>query len=178
MASRTFTALVLQPDEGPGHAVALPFDAEEVFGRSRAPVVVRVPGHEPFRTTVASYGGTGWIGLRKAQREDLMVEDGDEITMTVETDDVPRVAEVPDELAAALASNPAATEAFESLSFSHSHEYAEWVREAKRPATRERRASQAVERMLTKSAGSGAMPRRSLRTAATSGSDPSRQATQ
>ena len=177
MASRTFTAMVLRPDEGPGHAVALPFDAVEVFGRSRAPVVVRVPGHEPFRTTVASYGGTGWIGLRKAQREDLMVEDGDEITMTVETDDVPRVAEVPDELAAVLASNPAAAEAFESLSFSHSHEYAEWVREAKRPATRERRATQAVERMLTKSAGSGATPRRSLRTAATSGSDPSGRAT-
>lgn len=177
MASRTFTAMVLRPDEGPGHAVALPFDAVEVFGRSRAPVVVRVPGHEPFRTTVVSYSGTGWIGLRKAQREDLMVEDGDEITMTVETDDVPRVAEVPDELAAALASNPAAAEAFESLSFNHSHEYAEWVREAKRPATRERRATQAVERMLTKSAGSGAMPRRSLRTAATSGSDQSGPAT-
>ena len=141
-------------------------------------MVVRVPGHEPFRTTVASYGGTGWIGLRKAQREDLMVEDGDEITMTVETDDVPRVAEVPDELAAELARNPAAAEAFESLSFSHSHEYAEWVREAKRPATRERRASQAVERMLTKTAGSGATPRRSLRTAATNGSDPSGRATQ
>lgn|GEM_PF-825997 len=159
VTTRTFTATVVQPDEGPGHAVAVPFDPVEVFGRSRAPVVVTVPGHEPFRTTIASYGGRGWIGLRKAQREDLMVEAGDEITMTVETDEVSRVAEVPPELAAALAANPDATMAFESLSFSHTREFAEWVRDAKRPATRERRAAQAVERILTRSAGPKAGPR-------------------
>ena len=90
MASRTFTAMVQQPDDGPGHAVEVPFDPVEVFGRARAPVLVTVPGHDPFRTTIASYGGTGWIGLRKAQRDDLMVEAGDEITMTVEFDDVPQ----------------------------------------------------------------------------------------
>jgi hypothetical protein len=172
MASRTFTATVLEPDEGPGHAVAVPFDPVEVFGRARAPVLVTVPGHPPFRTTIASYGGTGWIGLRKAQRDDLMVETGDEITMTVETDDVPRVAEVPPELAAALALNPDAAMAFEGLSFSHSREYADWVGEAKRPATRERRASQAVERILTRSTGPRAA-RRPVKTAATTGSDPS-----
>lgn len=172
VASRTFTATVLQPDEGPGHAVALPFDPVEVFGRARAPVLVTVPGHDPFRTTIASYGGTGWIGLRKAQRDDLMVQAGDEITMTVESDDVPRVAAVPPELAAALASNPDAAIAFERLSFSHSHEYAEWVREAKRPATRERRATQAVERILTRSAGPKAATRGAVRTV-TTGSDAS-----
>ena len=154
--------------------MAVPFDAVEVFGRPRPPVLVTVPGHEPFRTTIASYGGTGWIGLRKAQREDLMVGEGDEITMTVSFDDVPRVAEVPPELAAALAANPQAAENFEGLSYSHSREYAEWVREAKRPATRERRAEQAVERILRSVAPT---TRAALRTAAaTSGSDPSRPA--
>lgn len=171
MASRTFTATVELPDEGPGHAVAVPFDPVEVFGRSRAPVLVTVPGHEPFRTTIASHGGSGWIGLRKAQRDDLMLGEGDEITMTVESDEVPRVAKVPAELGAALASNPDAAMAFESLSFSHSREYAEWVGEAKRPATRERRASQAVERILTRSA-TPRTGRRSVRPVATNGSDP------
>ena len=177
VTSRTFTATVLCPDDGPGHAVAVPFDSVEVFGRARAPVVVTVPGHEPFRTTVASYGGQGWIGLRKAQREDLMVGEGDEITMTVELDQVPRVAEVPPELAAALAANPDATIAFEGLSFSHTREYAEWVGEAKRPVTRERRAAQAVERIL-KSGLPRKPPRTTVRSAAaTSGSGPSTPAT-
>ena len=172
MTSRTFTATVLHPDEGPGHGVALPFDPVAVFGRARAPVLVTVPGHEPFRTTIAGYSGTGWIGLRKAQRDDLMVQAGDEITMTVESDNVPRVAQVPPELAVLLAANPDAAIAFEGLSFGHSREYAEWVGEAKRPATRERRASQAVERILSRSASPRSV-RRGVRTGATTGSDPS-----
>ena len=176
VTARTFTATVEHPDEGPGHGVPVPFDAVEVFGRARAPVLVTVPGHEPFRTTIASYDGQGWIGLRKAQREDLMVGEGDEITMTVEFDDVPRVAEVPPELAAALAANPDAAQAFEGLSYSHSREYAEWVSEAKRPATRERRAVQAVERIL-RTRLPKSPPRRpgktAVKTAATTGSDPS-----
>jgi Bacteriocin-protection, YdeI or OmpD-Associated/Domain of unknown function (DUF1905) len=172
VTSHTFTATVLKPDDGPGHAVALPFDAVEVFGRARAPVVVTVPGHEPFRTTIASYGGTGWIGLRKAQRDDLMVGEGDEITMTVELDDVPRVAKVPPELAAALASNQDAAIAFEGLSYSHTREYAEWVDGAKRPTTRERRAAEAVQRIL-KAASARSSSRGSRGSAATTGVDPS-----
>jgi uncharacterized protein YdeI (YjbR/CyaY-like superfamily) len=101
-----------------------------------------------------------------------MVGEGDEITMTVEFDDVPRVAEVPPELAAALAANPDAAQAFEGLSYSHSREYAEWVSEAKRPATRERRAVQAVERIL-RTGLPKSPPRRAVKTAATTGSDPS-----
>ena len=173
MASQTFTSIVVQPDDGPGYAVELPFDAVAVFGRARAPVLVTVPGHPPFRTTIAAYGGSGWIGLRKAQRDDLMVQDGDEITMTVESDDLPRVAEVPAELAAAFAAEPDAGLAFEALSYSHSREYAEWVAAAKRPATRERRAAQAVERILAKSARFRAGRSGQVRTAATTGSDPS-----
>ena len=63
MTSRTFTARVLRPDDGPGHAIAVPFDPVQVFGRARAAVRVII-GHPAFGTTVASYGGRGWIGLQ------------------------------------------------------------------------------------------------------------------
>ena len=59
MTSRTFTAQVLRPDDGPGHAIEVPFDPVEVFGRARAPVMVIINGHPAFRTTLASYGGRG-----------------------------------------------------------------------------------------------------------------------
>jgi hypothetical protein len=75
-----------------------------------------------------------------------------------------------------LAANPDAAQAFEGLSYSHSREYAEWVSEAKRPATRERRAVQAVERIL-RTRLPKSPPRRpgktAVKTAATTGSDPS-----
>lgn len=69
MATTEFDAVVVG-DDGPGCGFALPFDPKEAYGRARAPVRVSVDGAPAFRTTVASYGGTGWIGLRKAQRAD------------------------------------------------------------------------------------------------------------
>jgi len=55
---------------------------------------------------------------------------------------------VPDELAAALDASPPAKAAFDALPPSHQREYVQWISEAKKPETRERRAAQAVERLL------------------------------
>ena len=62
-------------------------------------------------------------------------------------DDEPRVVEVPEDLAAALAEDDTAHEAFAGLSYSHQREYVEWMTEAKRPETRARRVVQAMERL-------------------------------
>jgi uncharacterized protein YdeI (YjbR/CyaY-like superfamily) len=51
----------------------------------------------------------------------------------------------PDDLAAALRKNKAARAAFEGFSPSHRREYIEWITDAKRPETRERRFAQLVE---------------------------------
>jgi uncharacterized protein YdeI (YjbR/CyaY-like superfamily) len=55
--------------------------------------------------------------------------------------------EVPEDLARALADAPDAARTFESLSPSHRREYVEWINEAKRDATRERRLRRAVDWM-------------------------------
>lgn len=57
----------------------------------------------------------------------------------------PRPVEVPAELAAALRSHALARATFEAFSPSHQREYCEWIAEAKRPETRERRLKQALE---------------------------------
>jgi len=62
-------------------------------------------------------------------------------------DDDPRELDLPAELAAVLAADPAAAAAFEALSFSHRREYALWVAEAKRDATRINRAAKSAERL-------------------------------
>lgn len=54
---------------------------------------------------------------------------------------------VPDDLRAALDENPAARDAFEGFGYSHRKEYVEWITEAKREATRQKRIAQAVEWM-------------------------------
>ena len=73
---------------------------------------------------------------------------GDTASFEVALDTEPRVVEVPDELRRALQANDDARNAFDRLSYSHQKEYADFVSEAKRPTTRERRAARSVE-MLT-----------------------------
>ncbi|SEE45717.1 YdeI/OmpD-associated family protein [Jiangella alba] len=147
MATAEFDALLIG-DDGPGCGFALPFDPKVAYGKARAPVLVSVNGTPPFRTTVAVYGGAGWIGLRKAQRADLGVDVGDTVHVVIEPDDQPRVVDVPRELSAALAADPAALRAYESMSFSHRKRYADWIAEGRKQQTRDERAAKAV-RMIT-----------------------------
>lgn len=128
-----------------GAAVPLPIDPVTVFGRARAPVTVSVNGHPPYRTTVAIYGGVGWIGVRKEHRAQYRVDVGDVVKLNVERDDAPREVIPPPELQVALAGDEKARAMYDSLSYTHRREYARWVEEAKRQETRNRRAERAVE---------------------------------
>jgi hypothetical protein len=144
VTGQRFDGVVQSMNGGRGHAVALPFDPKAVFGKARAPVRVTVPDHEPFRTTVAVYGGVGWIGLRKDQLVAFGLELGEPVTMLVELDDSPREVEVPAELTEALAGDTQARERFAALSFTHRKEYASWVDSAVKEQTRQTRAAKAV----------------------------------
>jgi len=142
MATHRFET-VLQAEDG-GVFFEVPLDVPAVFGKARAPVRGTINGH-PFRSTVAVYGGRSFLPVRKALREAAGVAAGDALVIELEADDQPRTVDPPPDLAAALAADPGARAAFEGLSFTHQREYAEWVAEAEREATRRRRVDQAVE---------------------------------
>jgi uncharacterized protein YdeI (YjbR/CyaY-like superfamily) len=91
------------------------------------------------------YGGVTVLGLRNEQRREAGISDGDPVEVEIERDDAPREVELPPELASALSSDPPAAEAYESLSFTHRREYAEWIAQAKREETRTRRVAKALE---------------------------------
>lgn len=59
---------------------------------------------------------------------------------------------IPPELAQALTRHPTAKAVFDAFSPSHQREYAEWIAEARKPETRERRVLQALE-MLAEGKG-------------------------
>ena len=142
MATHRFETVLLAEDSGVFFEV--PLDVPAVFGRARAPVRGTINGH-PFRSTVAVYGGRSYLPVRKALREAAGVAAGDAVVIELEADDRPRTVDPPPDLAAALAADPGARAAFDGLSFTHQREYAQWVAEAKREATRRRRVAQAVE---------------------------------
>jgi Bacteriocin-protection, YdeI or OmpD-Associated/Domain of unknown function (DUF1905) len=124
----------------------VPFDLEDVFGRARPPVKITIRGHT-WRTTPGVYGGVGYIGVNRAVKAATGVDAGDRVRVRMELDTEPRKVVVPRDLARALAADPAAKKAFGAMSFTHRREYVEWVGEAKRPETRERRIASTVDRV-------------------------------
>lgn len=104
----------------------------------RPPVRVTVNGYT-YRTTVAPMGGAFWIPLAAEHRTAAGVQAGDEVEVRMELDTEPRAVDVPDDLAAALAAQPGAKEAFAKLSYSNQRRHVLSVEDAKTPETRQRR---------------------------------------
>jgi hypothetical protein len=146
MSGQRFTTALEDVPAG-GAGLRLPVDPKAAFGRARAPVRVTIGTHPPFTTTVMVYSGVAWVGLRKGQVAEFGLSPGDLVEVLVELDDAPRVVEVPPELATALNEDAVAAAAFGKLSFTHRKEYARWVAEAKRPATRSDRVAKTLQRL-------------------------------
>jgi Bacteriocin-protection, YdeI or OmpD-Associated/Domain of unknown function (DUF1905) len=127
----------------------LPIDVKKLYGEARPAVKMTVFG-QTFRTRVMVYGGKSVLGLWKALREEQGARDGDELEVTLEPDKAPRTVAPPKELAAALKKNAAARAGWAAMSFTHKREWAESIRDAKKPETRERRVAQAIAALVAK----------------------------
>jgi hypothetical protein len=109
----------------------------------RPPVRTTINGLE-YRTRIAVYGGRFLIGLRREVIKQLDLVAGQEAELTLELDAEPREVHVPDDLAAALATDPQARALFDALAFTNRKEYVAWVEGAKRAETRARRVADAT----------------------------------
>ena len=128
-------------------ATGLPVPDEVVtaLGGGRRPAVRVVVGRHTYRSTVAPMGGRFLVPLSAANRTAAGVEAGQEVDVRIELDEAPREVEVPADLAAAMAAEPAVSAFFERLAPSHRKEWVRWVTEAKKAETRSTRITKAVE---------------------------------
>jgi len=142
--SHTFHA-VIEDAGGGGAFVSVPFDVEKAFGKKRVKVLATLDG-VPYRGSLVRMGSEcHLLPVLKEIREQIGKTIGDEIEVTVEEDVQPRVVNIPDDLKAALAADPAAYTFFEKLAYSHQRDYVQWVEEAKRPETRQTRIQRTLE---------------------------------
>jgi hypothetical protein len=93
---------------------------------------------------VAGMGGESLIGLAKAAREQAGVSIGSAYEIVVAADTGERTLDLPEELVTALAADAGARAAFDALAPSHRKEFARWVAEAKREATRAQRVAKTL----------------------------------
>jgi hypothetical protein len=143
---REFDAEIVE-GRGGGAFVEMPFDVRQVFGSARPKVRASFDGHE-YRGSLASMGGVYVLGVRKDVRTAIGKEVGDSVHVSMELDTEPRVMEIPPELLASLEEHGEARARFDALSYTHRREYAQWVSEAKKLETRQRRATKAVQMLM------------------------------
>jgi len=136
--------LQLQATGGNTTGFEIPDSVVDELGGGRRPAVTASAMGHTWRTSIARMGDSFWLGVSAANRAASGLAAGDEVDLDVELDTAPREVVVPDDLAAALAAEPAARTAFGALSYSNQRRIVESIEGAKTAPTRERRVAKAV----------------------------------
>ena len=127
--------------------IVVPAEIVEVLGAGKRPPVLVTVNGKSYRSSIAVMGGQFMVGLSAANRELTGAAAGDTVEIGLELDTQPRVVEVPDDLAAALAAEPEAQAFYATLNYSAQRRYVEPVATAKPGDTRSRRIAKAVENL-------------------------------
>ncbi len=112
-----------------------------------------------YRSSLMKYSGVFHLGVHKATARTAGVTQGDRVKLTIELDVEPLPTDVvPDDLAAALAGEPTASESWKELAPAVRRGYVKNVLDAKKEETRARRVTRIVETLRQ-----GVPPRRTWR---------------
>jgi hypothetical protein len=129
----------LQLDGKSATGIEVPQEVIDGFNAGKkVAVTVEINGYS-YRSSVGPYKGVNKLPVSAENRAGAGISAGDIVDVTLELDTAPRVVEVPDELAAALATDAAAQAAFAALSPSAQKAHIVSVTGAKTDETRERR---------------------------------------
>jgi hypothetical protein len=139
-----FHAVIEDPGGG-GAFVTVPFDVEKTFSKKRVKIIATIDG-EPYRGSLVRMGSESHLLIiLKEIRKKIGKTFGDQVEIIIEEDIQPRVVEIPPDLITSLEKSPSAAGFFQQLSYTHQKEYVDWILDAKRAETRQRRIIQAVE---------------------------------
>ncbi len=142
----TFRTTILSSG-GNTAGIKIPPEVVESLGGGKKPAVKVTINGKTYQSTVAVMGGDYMVGVSAENRAIVGVKAGDEVDVTLDLDTEPRVYELPEDLAAALATKSGATEAFHASAPSKRKEFVRQVNDAKTPETRERRIAKIVEQL-------------------------------
>jgi hypothetical protein len=141
-ASTTFDTTVAGSATKTG--IVIPEQSIAALGAGKRPAVhVDLNGYR-YRSTVAVMGGEYMVGVSAAVREATRLQAGDSVRVTLTVADTPRDVDVPDDFAAALAADAAASAFFPTLSNSVQRYHVDTINDAKTPETRQRRIEKAI----------------------------------
>ncbi|OIH98099.1 MULTISPECIES: YdeI/OmpD-associated family protein [unclassified Curtobacterium] len=139
-----FTTTVLQARKT-ATGLPVPPSVIDALGSGKRPaVVVTINGGYTYRSTVGVMNEQFLVPLSAEHRAAAGVAAGDSVEVSLEVDTLPRVVDLPEDLAAAL-QQAGVRAAFDTLSNSRQRALADPVSQAKAPETRARRIEKAVD---------------------------------
>lgn len=137
-----FTTTIFMMGNNTG--IDVPPDIVEALGGGKRPSVNITVGSFSYRSTVAPMAGKFLIPLSAARRTEAGLAGGDVVEVDLTLDSAPRKVGIPQDLAAALAAEPATLSFFETLSYSNQLRHVLSVTDAKTAETRQRRIDKAM----------------------------------
>lgn len=145
MKKYKFDAELVITERG-GYGVHIPFNVKKEFGFGGMLKVKAKIGGIDYRGSLTPVGnGRHMLIVLKKIREELGAELGDNLHIEFVEDKSPRVIKIPEDLQKLFNKNKSAKKIFEDLSYTHKKEYVEWINEAKREGTRQRRLHKTIE---------------------------------
>ncbi len=144
---RKFEAKIEQHGKQDAAYVIIPFDVKEAYGMKRVNVKASFDGYK-YRGLIVNMGtGSHILGLTKEVRNLIGKSFGEIVQVAVEVDTEERTVDVLLELSNFFKSHPQEKEFFDSLSYTNRKEYANWIKEAKKAETKERRINSAMDKL-------------------------------
>lgn len=119
--------------------IPVPEEMVETLAGGKKPLVKASINGYTFRNSVMPYSGEFMLPLSAENREGAGVRAGDQVEVTLELDNEPRIVEIPTDLQLALMNKSGAFELFGSLSYSKRKEFVRQVMDAKTLETRNKR---------------------------------------
>lgn len=143
-----FDAIIQKDEVHAGSFCEIPFDVYETFGKKRLKIKAMIDDVE-YRGLLTPMGGKYGVFMNKTIREKVGKTYGEFVHISIEEDTEPRVVEIPEDLLEAMLAADVKP-FFDSLSFTHQKEYAQWILDAKKEETRQNRLNKAIEMMQKK----------------------------
>ncbi|MGO4491228.1 YdeI/OmpD-associated family protein [Arthrobacter sp. 2YAF22_2] len=137
-----FTTTIQGSDTKAG--IEVPEEIVRALGAGRRPPVVVTINGRSYRSSIAVMGGQNMVGVSAANRELTGTAAGDTVEVDIALDTLPRVIDVPEDLAAALDAEPQAKAFYATLNYSAQRRYVEPIADAKTAETRSRRIAKIV----------------------------------
>lgn len=129
--------------------IVFDFDVEAVFGtKGGIPVVMTIDGKK-FQRNLARYAGEYMMVFNKELRDETGYRAGDRVQILLERDQEERRVQIPEDIMDVMRET-GVLPAWEKQSYSHQKEHIDWVLDAKKDETKERRIDKLINLLKNK----------------------------